>query len=72
MFSLNNMLVIAPTTFICGFLIILPFFLRNKTVTTSSGQTSQFAAMQLYASQYSLNWLPYIISKKISTAPIQG
>ena len=43
------MLVIAPTTFTCGFLIILPFFLRNKTVTTSSGQTSLFAAMQLYA-----------------------
>ena len=71
MFSLNNMLVIAPTTFTCGFLIILPFFLRNKTVTTRSGQTSQFVAMQ-YASQYSLNWLPYIISKKISTTPIQG
>ena len=70
MFSLNNMLVIAPTTFTCGFLIILPFFLRNKTVTTRSGQTSQFVAM--YASQYSLNWLPYIISKKISTTPFQG
>ena len=52
MFSLNNMLVIAPTTFACGFLIILPFFLRNKTLITRSGQTSLFAAMQLYASQY--------------------
>ena len=58
------MLVIA-TTFFPSFLF------TNKTVTTRSGQTSQFAAMQLYASQYSLNWLPYIISKKISTTPIQ-
>ena len=72
MFSLNNILVIAPTTFTCGILIILPFFLRNKTVTTRSVQKSLFAAMQLYASQYSLNWLPYVISKKISTTPIQG
>ena len=68
MFSLNNMLVIAPTTFTCGFLIILPFFLRNKTVTTRSGQASQFAAMQLYAAK--LASLYY--SKKISTTPIQG